>query len=74
MKKVLISIFTLIFIISIITVVNAASGSISATPSSNQVTRGNTFTIAVSGTADENITGLQAGLSPASGYTCCFRC
>ena len=63
MKKVLISIFTLIFIISMITVVNAASGSISATASSNQVTRGNTFIVTVSGTADENITGMQASLS-----------
>ena len=63
MKKVLVSIFTLIFIISIITVVNAASGSISVTASSNQVTRGNTFTVTVSGTADENITGMQASIS-----------
>ena len=63
MKKVLISIFTLIFIISMITVVNAASGSISVTASSNQVTRGNTFTVTVSGTADENITGMQASIS-----------
>lgn len=63
MKKVLISIFTLIFIISMITVVNAASGSISVTASSNQVVKGNTFTITVAGTADENITALQAALS-----------
>ncbi len=63
MKKVLVSIFTLIFIISMITVVNAASGSISVTASSNQVTRGNTFTVTVSGTADENITGMQASIS-----------
>ena len=63
MKKVLISIFTLIFIISMITVVNAASGSITATSSVNQVTKGNTFTVTISGTADENITGMQASLS-----------
>ena len=63
MRKVLVSIFTLIFIISMITVVNAASGSISVTASSNQVTRGNTFTVTVSGTADENITGMQASIS-----------
>ena len=63
MKKGLVSIFTLIFIISMITVVNAASGSISVTASSNQVTRGNTFTVTVSGTADENITGMQASIS-----------
>ena len=63
MKKVLISIFTLIFIISMITVVNAASGSISVTASSNQVVKGNTFTVTVAGTADENITALQSALS-----------
>lgn len=63
MKKVLISIFTLIFIISMIITVNAASGSISLTASANQVVKGNTFTVTVAGTADENITGLQAALS-----------
>ena len=63
MKKVLISIFTLIFIISMITVVNAASGSISVAASSKQVVRGNTFTVTVAGTADENITALQSALS-----------
>lgn len=63
MKKVVISIFTLIFIISMITVVNAASGSISVTASSSQVVKGNTFTVTVAGSADENITGLQAALS-----------
>ena len=63
MKKVLISIFTLIFIISMITVVNAASGSVTATASSNQVTKGSTFTVTISGTADENITGMQASFS-----------
>ena len=63
MKKVLISIFTLIFIISMVTVVNAASGSISVSASSNQVVKGNTFTVTVVGTADENITALQSALS-----------
>lgn len=63
MKKVLVSILVSIIIMSLITVVNAASGSISASASSNQVTRGNTFTIIVSGTADNNISGLQAKLS-----------
>lgn len=63
MKKVLISIFTLIFIISMITVVNAATGSISVTPSANQVVKGGTFTVTVAGTAEENITALQSALS-----------
>ena len=63
MKKVLISVITLIFIISMVTVVNAAQGSISVTASANQVVKGNTFTITVEGNADENITALQSALS-----------
>lgn len=63
MKKVLISIFTFIFIMSMITVVNAAVGSISLSSSTNQVVKGNTFTVTLTATADENITGLEAALS-----------
>lgn len=63
MKKVLVSMLTLMFIISMITVVNAASGSISVNASSNQVVKGNTFTVTVIGNAEENITALQAGLT-----------
>lgn len=63
MKKVLISIVTFIFIMSMITVVNAATGSISLSSSANQVVKGNTFTVTLAGTADENITGLQSALS-----------
>ena len=63
MKKDLISIITLIFIISMVTVVNAASGSISVTASVNQVVKGNTFTVTITGNADENITALQSALS-----------
>lgn len=63
MKKVLISIFTLIFIISMVSVVNAASGSISAVTSSNQVVKGNTFTVTLSGEADNPIDGMYTKLS-----------
>lgn len=63
MKKVLISIFIFIFIMSMITVVNAATGSISLSASANQVVKGNTFTVTLTGTADENITGFQSALS-----------
>lgn len=63
MKKTLITIFTLIFIISMVTVVNAATGSITLSSSSNQVVKGNTFTVTLAAAADENITGLQAALS-----------
>ena len=63
MKKVLVSILTLIFIVSMITSVYAASGSISLSASSDTVVKGKTFTVTVAGTADDNITGMQANLS-----------
>ena len=63
MKKVLISILTVIFVVSMVTVVNAATGSISLEANSNQVVKGNTFTVTLLGNADENITALQAALS-----------
>lgn len=43
--------------------VYAADASISVTSSANQVIKGNTFKITISGTAYENITGVQAGIS-----------
>ena len=63
MKKVLVSILTLIFIVSMITIVYAATGSISLRTSYDTVEKGKTFTITVAGTADSNITGLQAKIS-----------
>lgn len=63
MKKFLISIVTLVIMISMMTTAYAASGSISLAASSNQVVKGNTFTVTVAGSADENITALQAALS-----------
>ena len=63
MKKFLISIFTLILIISMVTFVNAASGTLSATPSGNQVTKGNTFTVTISANADSPIDGFYTKIS-----------
>lgn len=63
MKKFLISIVTLVLMISMMTTIYAAQGSITISASSNQVVKGGTFTVTVAGSADENITALQAALS-----------
>lgn len=63
MKKILVSLFTLIFIISMITTVYAATGNINLGASSDTVEKGKTFTVTIAGTADNNITGMQATLS-----------
>lgn len=63
MKKILVSLFTLILIISMITTVYAATGNINLGASSDTVEKGKTFTVTLAGTADNNITGLQAALS-----------
>ena len=63
MKKFLISILAFIFIISAVTAVNAASGNINLSASSDTVVKGKTFTVTLAGTADNNITGLQSTLS-----------
>ena len=63
MKKFLISILAFIFIISAVTAVNAASGSINLSASSDTVVKGKTFTVTLVGTADNSITGLQSTLS-----------
>lgn len=62
-KLVLISLLALIFVASMLTTVNAASGSISVASSASQVVKGKTFTVTITGTADQNITALQAALS-----------
>lgn len=62
-KLVLISLLALIFVASMLTTVNAASGSISVASSTSQVVKGKTFTVTIAGTADQNITALQAALS-----------
>lgn len=62
-KLVLISLLALIFVASMLTTVNAASGSISVASSASQVVKEKTFTVTIAGTADQNITALQAALS-----------
>lgn len=62
MKKSLISMLIFVFIISIFTVVNAATGSINLGASSDKVKVGDIFTISIIGTADNNISALQANL------------
>ena len=65
MKKVLISILTLtlIFVSSMITTVYAATGSITLGSNTDEVIQGKTFTVTIIGTADNNITGIEATLS-----------
>lgn len=58
MKKFLVSILALFFIISMITTVNAATGSISIGASSDTVVKGKTFTVTIAGTADSPIDGM----------------
>ena len=52
-KLVLISLLALIFVASMLTTVNAASGSISVASSASQVVKGKTFTVTIAGTADQ---------------------
>lgn len=60
MKKILISIFTLIFIISMVTVVNAAStGSITLTSSNTTVKAGDEFTVTISAQDTNGYNGIQ---------------
>lgn len=63
MKKILISLLSIIFIISMITEVYAVTGNITWETSSPNVIIGKTFTVTLAATADSNITGFQAGLS-----------
>jgi len=63
MKKILVSILTLIFIVSMITTIYAATGNISLSASSDTVLKGKTFTVTIAGTADNNITAMQGNLT-----------
>lgn len=64
MKKVLVSVLTIIFIVSMISTVYAATtGSISVGASSDSVIKGKTFTVTVAGTAEANIKAMEAKLS-----------
>lgn len=80
MKKVLISILAMIFIISMAITVNAATGSISSGASSDSVLKGKTFTVTLAGVSDTPIDGMYTKLTydksvlelvsktPANGY------
>ena len=64
MKKVLVSVLSIIFIVSMISTVYAATtGSISVGASSDSVVKGKTFTVTVAGTAEANIKAMEAKLS-----------
>ena len=63
MKKILISLLSIIFIISMFTSAYAATGSINLGASSDTVIKGKTFTVTVAATADSNIKGMQSSLS-----------
>lgn len=63
MKKVLISILAIFFIVCTVTTVYAATGTISLSASASSVVKGKTFTVTVAGAAENNITALQGKLS-----------
>lgn len=58
MKKILISLLSIIFIISMISNVYAATGSITSGANSGTVVKGKTFTVTLAGTADSPIDGM----------------
>ena len=80
MKKVLISILAMIFIISMAITVNAATGSISSGASLDSILKGKTFTVTLAGVSDTPIDGMYTKLTydksvlelvsktPATGY------
>lgn len=63
MKKILISLLSIIFIISMITNVYAATGNISSGSSTDTVYKGKTFTVNLAGTADSPIDGMYTKFS-----------
>ena len=63
MKKSLISILILIFIVSLSISVYAAEGSINVGASSDTVVKGKTFTVTISGISDTNIIGMKADMA-----------
>ena len=63
MKKILISLLSIIFIISMITSVYAATGSIKSGASADSVIKGKTFTVTLAGTADSPIDGMYTKFS-----------
>ena len=63
MKKILISLLSIIFIISMITNVHAATGSISSGASADAVVKGKTFTVTLAATSDSPIDGMYTKIS-----------
>ena len=63
MKKVLISVLTIIFIVSMISVVYAATGTITMGASSDSVIKGKTFTVTIAAMGDDNVTGIKGTIS-----------
>lgn len=63
MKKILISLLSVIFIISMFSTVYAATGSISSAASTDTVIKGKTFTVTLTGTADSPIDGMYTKIS-----------
>jgi len=62
MKKIIISTLIAILVMSMFTIVNAASGSINLGSSAERVKPGETFVVTLIGTADNNITAMQANI------------
>ena len=63
MKKVLISLILIIFIISTITSAYAATSSISAKASADTIVKGKTFTVTIAATSDSPIDGMKTKFS-----------
>lgn len=63
MRKFLISLISIIFIISIMTAVYAATGTISVGSSADTVIKGKTFTVTLAATADSPIDGMKTKFS-----------
>lgn len=63
MKKILISLLLLIFIISTITTVYAATGDVKLSASTDTVFKGKTFTVTLTATGENNVTGISSKLS-----------
>ena len=68
MKKILISSFILVLIISIFNVAKASSASLDIIYSSSKVKVGNTFTVTLVGKAENDISALQANISYDKDY------
>ena len=63
MKKILISVIAFMFILSMVSSVFAATGSISVSSSSDTVIKGKTFTVTLAGTSDTPIDGMYTKIT-----------